>query len=162
MKNLLTWLFAALVMVLLVVHETGMLEERFGPGAPPGARLLAAEPAADVELVDLREVSMPRVTWAIGRVEAAKTASHRGLVQAYGVVTRGMRRVDQCASARIAFGGLLGLRGGERERDRSIVFIAVHVKSVQTKRRCETWYEGGAGCVSFPRQGKVEFCWRIG
>lgn len=72
MKNLLTWLFAALVMGLLVVHETGMLEERFGPENSPGDRLLAAVPDSTEELVELRRVDLPRITWGSGRVESRR------------------------------------------------------------------------------------------
>jgi HlyD family secretion protein len=72
MKSLITWTFAALVMGLLVVHETGLLEQRYGPGSPPGDRLLAAEADGPEELADLRRVDLPQVTWATGRVEARR------------------------------------------------------------------------------------------
>ena len=69
MKTLLLWILAAIIMVVLVVHETGMLEEHFGPGAPAGTRLLAA-PAPAGEVVPLKRAEVAVVRWSSGRVVA--------------------------------------------------------------------------------------------
>ncbi len=72
MKTLITWLVAAVVMVWLVIHETGMLEDRYGPEKSPGSRVLAAELAAGPagELLTLQLVDLPKLTWASGRLTA--------------------------------------------------------------------------------------------
>lgn len=61
-------------MAWLIVHETGMLEDRFGPEVSPGQRILAQElPAAStVSWSSVDELELPQVTWATG----ALTASH--------------------------------------------------------------------------------------
>jgi len=70
MKTLFVWLLAAVIMALLVVHETGVFEEHFGPVQPPGRRLLAAPETAG-EIVPVRSVELQTWRWASGRLEAS-------------------------------------------------------------------------------------------
>lgn len=70
MKTALTWLTAAVIMALLVVHETGIFDEHFGPGDPAGQRLLAA-PETVGELVVVREAELGIRRWASGQLSSS-------------------------------------------------------------------------------------------
>ena len=100
MKTLFTWILAAVVMVLLVIHETGILEEHFGPGAPAGTRLLAA-PAPTGEFVALERHELGIVAWASGRLEAKRE------VDVYPELGGRVLDIDAPIGAHIARGDVL-------------------------------------------------------
>lgn len=70
MKSLITWLGAAAVMAWLIVHETGMLEEQYGPERSPGNRVLAEQSAPQGDWVALEYLETPVITWAPARLTA--------------------------------------------------------------------------------------------